>query len=106
MRRGQMHNTEKASEIESAARKNWAHIQMFISKYQEPQIKKTMMDTHIKKKQSKHNIKYGQQIMREDSKRGREVKIPKIAIQKNQENDKKYILTHNYTECKWIKWCN
>ena len=26
MRRGQMHNTEKASEIESAARKNWAHI--------------------------------------------------------------------------------
>ena len=56
---------------------------MFISKYQEPQIKKTMVDTHIKKKQSKHNIKYGQQIMREDSKRGREVKIPKIAIQKN-----------------------
>ena len=33
---------------------------------------KTIMDTHIKKKkQSKHNTKDGQQITKEDNKRGR-----------------------------------
>ena len=36
------------------------------------------MDTHIKKKkQFKHNTKDGQQITREDNKRGREEKRPK-----------------------------
>ena len=42
------------------------------------------MDTHIKKKkQAKHNTKYGQQITREDNKKGREEKRPIIRIQRN-----------------------
>ena len=42
------------------------------------------MDTHRrKKKQSKCNTKYSQQITREDNKRGREEKTPKITVQNN-----------------------
>ena len=59
----------------------------------------TVMVTHIKKKkQAKPNTKNGQQITREDNKKRKGKKRPKIAIQK--------ILIHNYLECKWIKHSN
>ena len=61
------------------------------------------MGTHIKKKnQARHSTKDVQQITGENNKRGREEKRPKITIQRNQDNDNKYILIHNYIECKWM----
>ena len=84
--REQMQNIENAFEIKRPARrKNSAHIYMHVSKYNGNHKSNNYNGlTHKKEKkeQVKHNAKDDHQITREDNKRGREEKRPKISIKK------------------------